>query len=93
MSQAEFKAETRHTRQPAAVQKFRRQRFITPREKVVTGSIACGGVTFFILLMGLASAGAGGTLLLLPSVVLGVTVGFGLWLRAHITGVMVVEEQ
>ena len=92
VSQAEFKAETRRTHQPEAVQKFRRQRFITPREKVVTGSIACGGVTFFILLVGLASAGADGVLLLLPSVVLGGTVGLGLWLRAHITGVMIVED-
>ena len=91
--QADFKAETRRTRQPGTVREFRRQRYITPREKVVTGSIVCGGVTFFILLVGLASAGAGGALLLLPSVLLGVTVGFGLWLRAHITGVMIVEDQ
>lgn len=93
VSQAEFKAETRRTRQPAAVQEFRKQRRITPREKVVTGSIVCGGATFLILLVGLASAGAGGALLLLPSVVLGLIVGFGLWFRAHITGVMIVEDQ
>ena len=92
ISQTEFKEETRRTPQPDAVQQFRKKRFITPREKVVTGSMICGGLTFFVILVCLALGGAGGSLLFLPSIFLGVIVGLGLWLRAHITGVMITED-
>ena len=92
VSQAEFTDETRRTSQPAAVKKFRRQRFISPRKKVVTGSFACGIATFLAVLVGLALAGAGGFLLSLPAVIGGGCVGLGLLLRAHATGVMDVGD-
>ena len=88
VSSAGFKAETRRTRQSADVQQFRETRFISPREKVVSGSLFLGVVTGVLLLLGLAQMGADGFVLLFPAVVLGATAGFGVWLRAYVTGAM-----
>ena len=89
--QAKFKAETQSTSQGLEVRQFRKSRFISPREKVVSGSVACGATTGGITLFGLAYLGAEGYLLLLPSVILGGSIGFGLWLRAYVTGAMITE--
>ena len=88
ISQNEFKEETRRTSQSASVREFRKTRFITPREKIISGcgilSVAVGILLLFVL----ASMGAEGLLLLLPAVGFGGSVGFGVWLRAHMTGAM-----
>ena len=86
IAQNEFKEETRRTSQAASAREFRRTRFITPREKIVSGCLMSGGIVFGILLFGLAAIGAEGLLLLFPALVLGVAVGLGIWLRAYITG-------
>ena len=86
ISQNEFKEETRRTSQAESARKFRRTRYITPREKIVSGSLISGGVVFSIALFGLAYIGAEGLLLLFPALVLGVAVGLGIWLRAYRTG-------
>ena len=92
VSQAQFKAETQRTRQASNVEHFRRTRFITRREKVVSGSLLCGGAIGGLVLVGLSQVGAEGFLLLLPALVMGGAVGFGLWLRATVTGVMMEDE-
>ena len=86
IAQSEFKEETRRTRQAASAREFRRTRFITPREKIVSGCLMSGGIVFGILLFGLAAIGAEGLLLLLPALALGVAFGLGIWLRAYRTG-------
>ena len=86
ISQDEFSEETRRTSQSATVREFRKTRFITPREKIVSGSGILGAVVFGILLFVLASLGAEGLLLLLPAVGLGAAVGGGVWLRGYMTG-------
>ena len=86
ITQNEFKEETRRTNQPTSVKEFRRTRYITPREKVVSGCFISGCVVAGIVLFSLASIGAEGLLLLLPTLVLGIAVGLGIWLRAYMTG-------
>ena len=86
ITQNEFKEETRRTSQAASAREFRRTRFITPREKIVSGCLMSGGIVFGILLFGLAAIGAEGLLLLFPALALGVAVGLGIWIRAYITG-------
>ena len=84
--QNEFKEETRRTSQAASAREFRRARYITPREKIVSGCFILGGIVFGIVLFGLAYIGAEGLLLLFPALALGGAVGLGIWLRAYITG-------
>ena len=68
------------------MREFRKTRFITPREKIVSGSGIPGASIFGILLFVLTSLGSEGLLLLLSAVGLGVAVGGGVWLRAYMTG-------
>ena len=82
ISQSEFKEETRRTSQAASAREFRRTRYITPREKIVSGSLILGRSVFGIALFGLAYIGAEGLLLLLPALASGGAVGVGIWLRA-----------
>ena len=86
ITQSEFKEETQRTSQSASAKEFRRTRYITPREKIVSGCFISGGLVFGIVLFGLASIGAEGLLLLFPALALGGTVGLGIWLRAYMTG-------
>ena len=91
--QTKFNALTQRTQQSTVVQQFRKTRFISPREKVVSGSVIGGGATGVVAFLGLAEMGAEGFWLLLPAVVVGGGVGFGLWLRAYVTGVMITEDE
>ena len=86
ISQHEFREETRRTSQVDSVQQFRRTRFISKRNKVDSGSTGLGIAIAIIVLFALASLGAEGFLLLLPSLILGVAVAFGVWVRAYMTG-------
>ena len=86
IAQNEFKEETQRTSQAASAREFRKKRFITPREKIVSGCLMSGGIVFGILLFGLAAIGAEGLLLLFPALALGFAVGLSIWLRAYITG-------
>ena len=86
ISQNEFKEETRRTSQSASVKEFRRTRFITPREKIISGCLILGTAVGVIILFALAPLGAEGLLLLLPAVGLGAAVGLGVWLREYMTG-------
>ncbi len=86
ISEAEFKAETQRTSQADSVAEFRRTRYISPREKILTGSFITGCVVAGLVVWGLASIGAEGLLLSIPALVLGGAVGFGIWLRAYTTG-------
>lgn len=92
ISQNEFKEETRLTGQSASVREFRRTRFITSREKIISGCGILGIAVGVILLFILASLGAEGLLLLLPAAGLSAAVGFGVWLRAHMTGATLEED-
>ena len=93
ISQAEFKAETRRTSPVASVQQFRRTRFISNREKVFTGCMVLGIVVAILIGWALASLGLDGLLLAPPAVVLGVFAGFGVWLRADVTGAMIEDDE
>ncbi len=86
ISQKEFKEETKRTSLSASAREFRRTRYISPREKILSGCFITGGVVAALVLFGLASVGAEGLLLLLPALGLGGAVGFGVWLRAYMTG-------
>ena len=86
ITQNEFKEEIQRTSQSASAREFRRTRYITPREKIVSGCFISGGIVAAIVLFGLASIGAEGLLLLFPALVLGGAVGLGIGLRAYMTG-------
>ena len=92
ISQDEFRAETRRTRQAAGAVEFRKTRFITRRQKVVSGCTMLGGAILLATLFALASLGAEGFLLLLPSLLLSGGVGFSVWLRAYTTGAMIEDD-
>ena len=92
ISQNEFRDETRRTSQSASVREFRKTRFITAREKIISGCFILGAGVSAVLLVGLAYLGAEGMLLLLPSVGLGAAVGFSVWLRAYMTGATSEDE-
>ena len=89
ISQKEFRDETRRTSQGDSVQHFRRTRFISNREKVLSGCIVLAIAVAVIFFIALVEAGAGGDLVLWPSVILGGAAGFGVWFRAYRTGVMI----
>ena len=91
--QAAFNAETQRTRQSSDLQHFRKTRFISSREKIFSGSLASGGITGGAALFGLAYVGTEGWLLLLPAAILGGGVSVGLWLRARVTGVMILGDE
>ena len=86
ITQNEFKEETRRTSAAASAREFRKTRYISPREKILSGCFITGGVVAAAVLLGLSSIGAEGLLLLLPALILGGAVGFGIWLRAYMTG-------
>ena len=88
VSQNEFREETQRTSQSSSVRAFRRTRFITAREKILSGCGILGLGVGVLVLFGLAYLGAEGMLLLLPAVVLGAAIGLGVLLRAHMTGAM-----
>ena len=92
ISQSEFRDETRRTSQVESVREFRRTRFITKRSKVTSGSTFSGIVVFFVALFTFTLLGAEGNLLLLPSLFLGLLMGFGVWVRAYMTGAMIEDE-
>lgn len=92
VSQNEFKEETRRTSQSTSVREFRRTRFITPREKIISGCLILGAVVGVVVLFALAPLGAEGLLLLLPAVGLGAAVGLCVWLRAYMTGATSEDE-
>ena len=92
ISQHEFREETRATTQVESVRQFRRTRFVSKSSKVSSGSIMIGGGVALVVMFLLASWGAEGYFLLIPSLVLGGAVGFSLWLRAYVTGAMIEDE-
>lgn len=92
ISQGEFREETRRTGQSEIAQQFRRTRFISKRSKVGSGCTILGIAVGAVVIFALASAGAEGYLLLLPSIVLGGGVGIGVWVRAYRTGAMIEDD-
>lgn len=92
ISQAEFRAETQRTSQGEYVRQFRRTRFISKREKVVGGCALLGVVIAILVAWGLASLGADGLILLLPTLMFGGATGGGVFIRAYRTGAMFEDE-
>ena len=90
--QNEFREETSRTTQVESVRQFRQTRFISKRDKVVSGCTVLGVAIAGIALFGLAYWGAEGFLLLLPPLLLGGLVGFGIWLRAYLTSAMIEDD-
>ena len=93
ISQAEFREETRRTEPVGSAQHFRRTRFISKREKVNSGCVVFGIVVVVAAGWGLSSLGLDGLFLALPATVLGVSAGFGVWFRAHITGATIEDYE
>ena len=89
ISQSEFSEVTRRTSQSDSVQHFRRTRFISNREKVVTGCIVLGVAVAIIIFFAFSEAGVNPDLVLWPSLILGGAAGFGVWFRAYKTGAMI----
>ena len=92
ISEDEFRTETRRTMQSVGVEQFRRTRFISRRQKIVSGCTVLGIAIAVVSLFLLASLGAEGMLLLLPALAPGGAVGFGVWLRAYMTGAMIEDN-
>lgn len=92
ISQAEFRAETQRTNPEASVRQFRRTRFISNREKIVTGCLVVGVVVTIGVAWGLASLGVEGLLLALPALLFGAFAGLGTFFRAHNNGAMIENE-
>ena len=59
--QREFREETQRTSQGESVRHFRRTRFVSMRERVITGCLILWGVTAIALYLALAQVGMGGT--------------------------------
>ena len=93
ISQNEFRAETQRTIQGGSVQQFKRTRFISKREKIVTGCLVFGGAVAAIFYLALVQAGADEDFFLWPSLILGGAAGFGVWIRAYMTGAMIEDDQ
>ena len=93
ITQAEFRAETRRTDAVASAQQFRRTRFISKREKVTGGCTALGVGAAILAAWGLTSVGLEGLPLALPAAAFGLFAGFGVWLRAYMTGAMIEGDQ
>ena len=93
IAQREFRDETRLTTLTASVQEFRKTRFISKHEKVVTGCLIIAVVNFFVTLTMLTFLGAEGYLLLLPPVILGALGGGSVYYRGYTTGAMIEEDE
>ena len=93
ISQREFNEETRRTTQAESVRQFRRTRFISMRERVLTGCLVLGIVVALALYLALAGVGLPEGLVLWPSLVLGAAAGLGVLLRAHLTGAMLEDSE
>lgn len=89
ISQREFSTATQRTSQSDTVRKFRKSRFYTKSGKVSSGCTFLGFATVFIMLILSALLGIEGILLLMLPIAFGVALGFGVWLRAYKTGVMI----
>ncbi len=92
VSQREFSAATQRTSQSDVVRKFRKSRFYTKREKILTGCLILAGVTGFIMLLIVSYLGVEGLPALLPPMILGAALALSIWLRAYKTGAMIEEE-
>ena len=90
--QHDFGEETKRTTEVDSARHFRRTRFISKSSKVRSGSTVLGGAVAVVVLFLLAAWGAEGFVLLMPSLILGGAVGFGVWLRAYVTGAMIKDE-
>ena len=90
--QHEFREETKRTTEVDSARQFRQTRFISKSSKVNSGCTVTGVVVAVAVLFLLASWGAEGLLLLMPSMILGGAAGFGIWLRAYVTGAMLEDE-
>ncbi len=91
--QREFREETQRTSQGESVRHFRRTRFVSMRERVITGCLILGGVTAIALYLALAQVGISEDLALWPSIALGASAGLGVFLRAHLTDAMLENDE
>ncbi len=87
ISESEFKKVTRETQVSDSVKEFNRTKFISPRAKIVSGSVLAGAICWMVCLVGLleivpALEGAAMPI----SLVLGIALSLGLIVRAHSTG-------
>ena len=92
VSQSDFRAATRRTSQSDTVRQFRKTRFISKREKVGGACFGLAIVLALVVYLLLSSWGIEDLPALLPPAVLGAAVGIGVFVRAHITGVMIEDQ-
>ena len=92
ISEKEFNEETKRTSPVASTREFRKTRYISSREKIVSGCLIAGGIVTVLVAYGLVSIGAEGLLMAIPALVVGGAVGFGIWLRADMTGATSEDE-
>ncbi len=93
ISQREFREETRRTVQAESVRHFRRTRFVSMRERVITGCLILWGVIAIAVYLALAQVGISEDIALWPSIALGAAAGLGVFLRAHLTGAMLESDE
>ena len=88
VSQRQFDAVRQRTRTSTALQQRRKFRFTTAREKITTGSFVCGFIALAAMYLALEGLGLRGNFASIPALILGITVGAGLWLRARFAGAL-----
>ena len=92
ISQNEFREETRRTTEVDSARQFRQTRFISKSSKINSGCTAIGVGVAVVALFLLAFWGAEGLLLLMPPLILGGGAGFGIRIRAYVTGATIEDE-
>lgn len=84
--QRAFDAVTRSSEASTSVQWRRRNRYLTPRERIGIGSGVCSFAVIVLVAWGLTDLGLQDGWAMYSAIVLGLTVGIGLWVRARATG-------
>lgn len=97
IQQSEFSALTRKTVESEDVQHFRRSKFISPRQKIITGSVVLGIAVAIAWVLLIASLSLQNTqiadiLAVYGLFIVGIATAAGFIWRAHITGKMLEDD-
>ena len=88
VSQSKFAEVTRGSQASEGLQRRRRSRYFSAQERISLGCMASGAITVVLTLWGLIELGLTGNWALFPALALGLIVGFGLLLRARVSGAL-----
>ena len=86
--QRAFDAVTRNSQAAGSAQWRRRNRYLSPKERITIGSVVSGMAVLVLAVWGLTELGLRDGWAMYPAIVVGLAVGVGLWARARLTGMM-----